>query len=115
MDYEELPAAHGAAVRPGAPQLWRQTSGALDWEHGDAAAVDAAFAKRAAHMVSVRSRTPAWRPSALEPRAAIGAWDEASGRYTLTAATQGVAVVRKVLAEAVFKLPAEKIRVLTTT
>ena len=38
-------------------------------------------------------------PSALEPRAAIGQWDEPTHRYTLTASTQGVAVVRRLLAE----------------
>ena len=36
-----------------------------------------------------------------------------SGRYTLIASTQGVAVVRKLLAEGVFKVPLTTIRVLT--
>ena len=36
-----------------------------------------------------------------------------SQRYTLIATTQGVAVVRKLLAEGVFKVPLSKIRVLT--
>ncbi|MGH7671490.1 MAG: xanthine dehydrogenase family protein molybdopterin-binding subunit, partial [Gemmatimonadales bacterium] len=52
-------------------------------------------------------------PSALEPRAAIGQWDAATERYTLTASTQGVAVVRRLLAEGVFKIPPQKLRVLT--
>ena len=37
----------------------------------------------------------------------------ATGRYTLIASTQGVAIVRKVLAEGVFKVPLSTIRVLT--
>ncbi len=85
---------------------------ALDWEHGDAAAVDAAF-QRAAHRVAVTLADTRVAPSALEPRAATGAWDGKTGRYTLTASTQGVALVRKVLAESVFKCPPEIIRVLT--
>jgi len=116
VDYESLPAVSDVerALAPGAPQLYAEAPGnvSLDWEHGDAAAVDAAFA-RAAHKVSVRLADTRVAPCALEPRAATGAWDEKSGRYTLTASTQGVALVRKVLAEAVFRCPPESIRVLT--
>ncbi|MGH8707364.1 MAG: xanthine dehydrogenase family protein molybdopterin-binding subunit, partial [Burkholderiales bacterium] len=98
----------------GAPLLYEAAPGnvALDWEHGDAAAVEAAF-EAAAHKVTVRLEDTRVAPSALEPRAATAAFDAASGRYTLTASTQGVALVRKVLAESVFKLPPEKVRVLT--
>lgn len=116
VDYEALPAASTvrAATAPGAPQLWPEAPGnvCLDWEHGDAAAVEAAFAQ-AKHVVKVSLEDTRVAPCALEPRVAVGAWDEKSGRYTLTAATQGVSVVRKILAESVFKLPPEKIRVLT--
>lgn len=116
LDLAELPSASDveSACREGAPQLWSEAprNVLLDWEHGDAAAVDAAFA-RAAHTVKTRLLDTRVAPAALEPRAAIGAWDAAAGRYTLIASTQGVAVVRKLLAEAVFKLPPERIRVLT--
>jgi carbon-monoxide dehydrogenase large subunit len=40
-------------------------------------------------------------------------WDEHSQRYTLIASTQGVAVVRKLLAESVLKVPLSSLRVLT--
>jgi carbon-monoxide dehydrogenase large subunit len=116
VDYEDLPAvAHvERALAPGAPLLYDAAPGnvALDWEHGDAAAVDAAF-QAAAHKVAVRLADTRVAPSALEPRAASAAFDANTGRYTLTASTQGVALVRKVLAESVFKLPPEQIRVLT--
>jgi carbon-monoxide dehydrogenase large subunit len=49
----------------------------------------------------------------MEPRVGIGAFDPATGRYTLIASTQGVAVVRKLLAEGVFKVPLTTIRVIT--
>ncbi|OGL11005.1 MAG: hypothetical protein A3I14_02055 [Candidatus Rokubacteria bacterium RIFCSPLOWO2_02_FULL_73_56] len=102
------------AMAPGAPAIWPQAPGniALDWTDGDAAAVEAAFA-RAAHVERVRLLDTRLAPSALEPRAAIGQWDAAAGRYTLIASTQGVAVVRRLLAEGVFKVPPSTIRVLT--
>jgi carbon-monoxide dehydrogenase large subunit len=49
----------------------------------------------------------------MEPRAAIASFDAVGARYTLIAPTQGVAVVRKVLAEGVFKVPPSQIRILT--
>jgi carbon-monoxide dehydrogenase large subunit len=102
------------AMADGAPQIWPGAPGniALDWEDGDKAAVDAAFA-RAAHVARVRLLDTRLAPSAMEPRAAIASFDAQSGRYTLVAPTQGVAVVRKVLAEGVFKIPADRIRILT--
>ena len=114
VDYAELPAASTVerALAKGAPLLYEAAPGnlALDWEHGDAAAVDAAF-RAAQHKVAVRLEDHRVAPSALEPRAASAAWD--GRRYTLTVSTQGVALVRKVLAESVFKCPQETIRVLT--
>jgi carbon-monoxide dehydrogenase large subunit len=116
VDYEALPAASDVerATAPGAPVLWTEAPGnlSLDWEHGDAGAVAAAF-RNAEHSVKVRLEDTRVAPSALEPRAAIGAWDETTGRYTLVAGTQGVSVVRKFLAEAVFKVPPDRIRVVT--
>jgi carbon-monoxide dehydrogenase large subunit len=116
VESEDLPAVSDAesAVAKGAPQLWPQAPGniALDWADGDEQAVDAAFAK-AAHVERVRLADTRLAPSAMEPRAAIGEWDAKAERYVLTASTQGVAVVRKLLAEGVFKVPLQKVRVLT--
>ncbi|MBI4271410.1 MAG: xanthine dehydrogenase family protein, partial [Candidatus Rokubacteria bacterium] len=112
----ERPAASDVerAMAPGAHAIWPEAPGnvALDWTDGDAAAVEAAFA-RAAHVERVRLYDTRLAPSALEPRAAIARWDAAAERYTLIASTQGVAVVRRLLAEGVFKVPPQKIRVLT--
>jgi aerobic carbon-monoxide dehydrogenase large subunit len=111
VDYEALTAASTveAATAPGAPQLWPEAPGnvCLDWEHGDAAAVGKAFAE-AKHVVAVKLADTRVAPSALEPRTAIGSWDGKADRYTLVAGTQGVSVVRKFLAESVFKVAAEK-------
>lgn len=102
------------ALAPGAVPVWAEAPDnvALDWEDGDAAAVDAAFA-RAAHVARVRMIDTRLAPSAMEPRAAIGEWDAAAGRYVLTAGTQGVAVVRRLLAEGVFRIPPAHLRVVT--
>jgi carbon-monoxide dehydrogenase large subunit len=116
VEVAELPAAVDVegALAPGAPVIWPGAPGnvALDWTDGDAAAVDKAFAG-AAHVARVRLVDTRLAPAALEPRAAIGQWDAARGRYTLIAGTQGVAVVRRMLAEFVFKVPPAQIRVLT--
>ncbi|MGH7413059.1 MAG: xanthine dehydrogenase family protein molybdopterin-binding subunit, partial [Candidatus Rokuibacteriota bacterium] len=74
--------------------------------------MDAAF-RAAALVARVRLHDTRLAPSALEPRAAIGQWDEVTERYTLTASTQGVAVVRRLLAEGVFKIPPQQLRVVT--
>jgi len=115
-DLAELPAESDVAraMAPGTRALWPEAPDnvALDWTDGDAAAVEAAFA-RAAHVERVRLRDTRLAPSALEPRAAIAQWDATTERYTLTASTQGVAVVRRLLAEGVFRVPIQTIRVLT--
>jgi carbon-monoxide dehydrogenase large subunit len=116
VELEELGSASDieSAMAPDATRLYDDVPGnvALDWRDGDIAAVDAAFAK-AAHIERVRLDDTRLAAVSLEPRAGIGLWDEKSERYTLIATTQGVAVVRKLLAEGVFKVPLSKIRVLT--
>ena len=116
LDLDPLPAVSQVdrALAPGAQAVWPEAPDnvAFDWTDGDAAAVDAAF-RGAAHVARVRLHDTRLAPSALEPRAAIGQWDEATQRYTLTASTQGVAMVRRLLAEGVFKIPPTHLRVVT--
>jgi carbon-monoxide dehydrogenase large subunit len=89
-----------------------QSNIALDWTDDNADSVKGAFAK-AAHVQRVKLADTRLAPAAMEPRAGIGLWDDAKKRYTLIAGTQGVAIVRKLLAEGVFKVPLSTIRVLT--
>ena len=51
--------------------------------------------------------------NSMEPRNAIADYDPASGRSTLYTATQGPHFVRDPLAEAVLKIPKDKLRVIT--
>ena len=116
IDSEELICASDIerAMAADAPLCHDNAPGniALDWRDGDGAAVAAAFAT-AAHVERVRLDDTRLAPASLEPRAGLGMWDEKTQRYTLIATTQGVAVVRKLLAEGVFKVPLSAIRVLT--
>src|SRR3954471_22795528 len=118
IDYEELPAVTNAraAMEQGAPQLFDRIANNIvfDWDNdtSDFAATDAAFAK-AAHVTTLEMINNRVIVNSMEPRNAIGDWDAASGRPVLYTATQGSHFVRDPLAEAVLKVPKEKLRVVT--
>lgn len=116
FDFDLLEAASHVnhALAEGAALLHPNAPGnlAMDWTDGDVKAAEAAFAA-AAHVERVKLEDTRVAAVTMEPRAAIGQWDEQAQKYTLTASTQGVAVVRKLLAEGVFKVPLENIRVMT--
>ena len=116
VQFDQLVAAPNVerAMAKDALAIWPDAPGniALDWEDGDAVAVDAAFA-RAAHIERVKLIDTRVAPSAMEPRAAIASFDVHAQRYILIAPTQGVAVVRKILAENVFNVPLSQVRILT--
>ena len=92
VDYEPLPAVIASvdAAAAGAPILWEEAKSnvCVDSEAGDAAAAEAAFV-RAAHVVRLQTRVNRVTGVPMEPRAALGVWDEASGRYTLYAGSGG--------------------------
>ena len=118
IDYETLPAVTDAraALEKGAPQLFDGIPGNLvfDWDNdtSDFAATDAAFAK-AAHVTTLEIVNNRVVANSMEPRNAIGDWDAAGGRPVLYTGTQGSHFVRDPLAEAVLKIPKEKLRVVT--
>src|SRR4051794_1546736 len=118
IDYEELPAVTNAraAMEQGAPQLFDRIANNIvfDWDNdtSDFAATDAAFAK-AAHVTTLEMVNNRVVVNSMEPRNAIGDWDAASGRPVLYTGTQGSHFVRDPLAEAVLKVPKEKLRVVT--
>ena len=101
VDYAPLDAVGtlAAAAAPCAVCLWDDAPGnvALDWQAGDRAATDRAFAA-AAHVSSLELVDNRVMAMPLEPVAALAAHDAASGRYTLHAPTQGVHGVRRALA-----------------
>jgi carbon-monoxide dehydrogenase large subunit len=114
VDYQPLPALGrpGQAYAEGAPAIWDVAPDniCLDWETGDAAAVEAAF-EEAAHRITLETLNNRVMVSAMEPRAAIGTYD--GDRFTLYACSQGVMTLHGALAEHVLKVPGEKLRIVT--
>jgi carbon-monoxide dehydrogenase large subunit len=115
VEYAPLPAVTDtvAALEPGKPLVWDEAPGnlQLDWEIGDKAATDAAFA-RAKHVVKMRLGNNRLVANSMEPRGAIGHWDEGEQRYTLYASTQGSHPVRQMMS-GVLGTPENRIRVVT--
>ncbi|HKC53540.1 MAG TPA: xanthine dehydrogenase family protein molybdopterin-binding subunit [Burkholderiales bacterium] len=115
VEYRDLPAVIGfeGATRPGAPQLHEDIPGnlAFEYETGDAAAVQAAFAGAALKTrLTVRSQRLVGNP--IEPRAFLASFDAGSGVFTVYSPSQGLNGMRGFLAAAT-GLPGEKIRVVT--
>jgi aerobic carbon-monoxide dehydrogenase large subunit len=88
VQWRPLPVAVTAA--DGGPAVWDECASNLcvDSEAGDAAATEAAFA-RAAHVVRLQTRVNRVTGVPMEPRAALGDWDAASGRYTVYTGSGG--------------------------
>ncbi len=103
-----------AATAPGAPLLYDEVPGnvVLDFHHGDAAAVAAAFAG-AAHRVALPLRNNRVVVCAMEPRAALAEYDAAVDRWTMRLGSQGVFGLRRQLAEDILRVPLDRVRVLT--
>ena len=114
VDYEPLPAVvdTAAASKPGQPQVWEQAPNNVcyDWHIGDKAAVDAAFAG-AAHVAKLDLVNNRLIPNAIEPRAAVGDYDSATGEYTLYTTSQNPHVIRLLMGAFVLHLPEHKLRV----
>ncbi len=112
---DALPAVTSAraAAAPGAPLIPDEVPGnlLLDWHYGDAEAVAAAFA-RAAHVTRLDLTNSRIVVAPMEPRAALGEYDAADGRYVLRVGSQGVFGMRTQIA-AVLGVAAAKVRVLT--
>ena len=83
-----------------------------DWELGDKAATDEAFAQ-AAHVTSINLVNNRLIPNAIEPRAALADFDAASGNYTLYTTSQNPHLERLVLAAFVNVAPEAKLRVVS--
>ena len=83
---------------------------AYDWRLGDAEATATAFAA-AAHVTSLKLVNNRLAPSAMELRAAIGAYDRGSERYTLWSTTQNPHLVRQWLSRDTLRAPEHAIRV----
>ena len=116
INYDTLPAVTetAGALVEGAPQVWPEAPNNLcvHWAQGDAEAADAAFAK-AAHVATLELINNRLVVNSMEARAALGAFDPETDRYTLTTGTQGVSGIKAILANMIFQVPEENVRVIT--
>ncbi len=113
VQYADLPAvAHQvAALDDEAPQLWAEAPGnlCLDFELGNRAAVEEAFAK-ADHVVSLDIANNRLAGAPLEPRGVLAAYDEASDTYTLWNASQNIHANREIIAQQILNVPSARVR-----
>jgi carbon-monoxide dehydrogenase large subunit len=97
VEWAPLPAATSslAAAASDAPVLYDETASnvCVESKIGDAAAADRAFS-RAAHVVRLETWVQRVTGVPMEPRAAVGVWDEESGRYTVHAGAGGLGRTR---------------------
>ncbi|MGH6631022.1 MAG: xanthine dehydrogenase family protein molybdopterin-binding subunit, partial [Burkholderiales bacterium] len=111
VEYRDLPAVVSPeeALAPGAPLLHENVPGnlALEVEAGDAAAVEAAFA-RAAHITRLKVEVTRVAPNPMEPRAYIASYDARGDSYTLHVCCQGITTLRRHLS-AYTGVPEEKL------
>ena len=116
FEVSPLPAAATVerALEADAPQLWECCPGNvfLDFHMGDEAAVDRAIA--GAHRVTrIRLDNTRMVVNAMEPRAALAQYDAESEKFTLHVGSQGVTGYRATLANAIFGVAPENIRVVS--
>ena len=113
VDYSEHPAVvdmrkaleGGTAVHDDIPNNL-----CYDWELGDEGEVDAAFAN-AHHVTEIDIVNNRLIPNAIEPRAAIGSFDRATGEHTLYTTSQNPHVIRLLMGAFVLQIPEHKLRI----
>ena len=118
IEVDYAPRAHTVgtyeSAQPGAPLVHDHIKSniAFDWAMGDQAATDAAF-KKAARTVSLRLVNQRLVVNSMEPRGAICEYDAKDDRSTLWVSSQGVHMIRPVVADMILKIGSGKLRVRT--
>ncbi len=113
IDFETLKSvtATAAALEESAPLVWDDdaaTNLCVDADVGDQAATDAAFAN-AAHVVRLETWVRRVTGVPMEPRAAVGEFDQTTGRYTVYAGSGGTNR-QKCETAAIFGIEEENVR-----
>ncbi len=114
VEYDDLPSVTDTAqAAKGERAVWPECPDNVSnvFETGDKAATEAAFAQ-AAKIVSRRYVISRVYAHFMEPRGVIGSYDPGEDRYTLYADVQYPHRVRNALANKIFKVPENKIRVI---
>ncbi|MEZ5774466.1 MAG: xanthine dehydrogenase family protein molybdopterin-binding subunit [Hyphomicrobiaceae bacterium] len=115
VDIDELPAVVDmrSAIKGGGTPVHDEAGDNIcfDWDFpGESADVDAAIAA-AHHVTKIDLVNNRLIPNAMEPRAAIGAYDIASEEYTLVTTSQNPHVIRLLMGAFVLGIPEHKLRV----
>ena len=113
VTYEDLPAVLDMRTAEADKTLVHADAAnnvCYDWHIGDKDAVDAAFAE-ADHVTKIDIVQNRLVANAMEPRCAIGEYDDASGNYTLHTTTQNPHVIRLLMGAFVLGIPEHKLRV----
>ncbi len=113
VDFEPLPTITETriAADSASPQLWPQSPNNICFIHdaGDRKAVDEALAK-ARHKISVTYAINRITAVTMEARAALATYDQAGEAYTLYCGLQNPHGVRDMLANDIFRIPGNRIR-----
>jgi carbon-monoxide dehydrogenase large subunit len=116
VDYAPRPHVVGTfeAAQPNAPLVHDHIKNNIvfDWAMGDQKATDAAFAK-AAKVVKLQLVNQRLVVNSMEPRGAICEYDPKDDRSTLWVSSQGVSMIRPVVADMILKIGSPKLRVRT--
>ncbi|WP_034462965.1 xanthine dehydrogenase family protein molybdopterin-binding subunit [Afipia sp. P52-10] len=115
IDWQTLPSVTGvvAAVKPDAPQVWKDHAGNILYDKpiGDKAKADAVFAK--AHAVAeVRIVNQRLVTNYMETRGVVVEYDAKRDHITVTLGSQGSHRQKEILCK-ILNLPPEKVRVIT--
>ena len=102
------------AQKSGAPQLHADVPNNIpfDWELGDKEKTDSAMSQ-AKHVTTLEFRNQRLVPNAIEPRCAIGHYEDARDHYTLYTSSQNPHVIRLLMCAFVMGIPEHKVRVIS--
>jgi carbon-monoxide dehydrogenase large subunit len=114
IEYEELPCVTDPhkAIQKGAPVVHdiAPDNKCFVWELGDRNKTDDHIAK-SHHVTTLEFVNQRMAPNAIEPRAAIGDYDDSNDRYTLYTSSQNPHLIRLLMCAFVLGLPEHKVRV----
>jgi carbon-monoxide dehydrogenase large subunit len=115
VTYKTLPAVvhTGDAQKRDMPQVHdvAKRNTAFEWELGEKDATETAF-KTAAHVTKLDLINNRLIPNAIEPRAAVGSYEEGDDHYTLYTTSQNPHVARLVISAFLGLAPEHKLRVI---
>ena len=114
IEYETLsPVMDMKAAEAGASFVHEdiETNKCYDWGLGDKDAVEKALAE-SAHVTEIDIVNTRLIPNAMEPRAAIAEFNEATSEYTVYTTSQNPHVIRLLMGAFVLSLPEHKLRVI---